>query len=120
MVEEKVLQHFQNNATTSTRAAKKMLFLSHSTVWRVLHKNDIHSFHVQRVQVSNVEDYFHPKFATSFLHKEVEQPSFPSKVIFSDEALFTREGIFDMHNLHLCLGIIHKCHEKVDIRFNFV
>ena len=73
-----------------------------TTVWEVLLDNGLHPFHVQRVQELNTED--HPRrvqFARWFLNKEVEQPCFPSKVLFTDEASFTREGIVNLHNLHL-------------------
>jgi hypothetical protein len=36
-----------------------------------------------------------------FLHKEVEHPNFLSQVLFTDEASFTREGIFNSRNRHL-------------------
>jgi hypothetical protein len=101
-MEEEILEHFENNPTTSTRSAAHVLHLSQTTVWEVLHGNGRHPFHVQRVQELNAED--HPRrvqFARWFLNKEVEQPCFPSKVLFTDEASFTREGIVNVHNLHL-------------------
>ena len=44
-------------------------------------------------------------FAKWFLHEEDKRPSFPSKVFFFlIEVSFTREGIFNMHNLDLWSG----------------
>ena len=63
-------------------------------MWEVLHDNGKHPFHIHRVQELNAED--HPRrvqFTMWFLHKEVEQPCFPSKVLFTYEVSFTREGI---------------------------
>jgi hypothetical protein len=54
------------------------------------------------VQGLNAEDYpRRVEFARWFLRKEVEQHYFAAKVLFSDEATFTREGIVNMHNLHV-------------------
>ena len=83
-IEEQVLQHFQNNETTSIYFAANVLLPSQSTVWSVLHENDIHPFQIHRVQAINAEDYpSRVKFDRCFLHKEVETPSFPSSVFFS-------------------------------------
>ena len=101
-IEDEILEHFQNNSTTSARSAARVLQLRQTTVWEVLNENGQHPFHVQRVQELNAED--HPRrvqYARLFLHKAVEQPCFPSKVLFTDEALFTREGIVNVHNLRL-------------------
>jgi len=41
------------------------------------------------------------RFCENFLRKVDEDPEFPSRVIFSDESLFTREGIINSHNMHM-------------------
>ena len=58
-MEEEMLEHFQNNQTTSTLSAARVLHISTTTVWEVLHDNGQHTFHVQRVQELNAED--HPR-----------------------------------------------------------
>jgi len=37
----------------------------------------------------------------NFLRRVDEDPEFSSRVIFSDESLFTQEGIFNHHNMHM-------------------
>lgn len=101
-MEDAILQHFHNAPTTSTRAASNVLHASRMTVWRVLHDNLQHPFHIQRVQGLHVDDYARRvQFATWFLQQEGEEPDFASKVLFTDEATFTREGTFNTHNKHL-------------------
>ena len=39
-----------------------------------------------------------------FNRKTHEEPRFPSQVLFTDEASFTREGILNLHNLHMWSG----------------
>ena len=67
----------------------------------------------------------HPRrvqFVKWFLHKEVEQPCFPSKVIFTDEASFARERIVDVHNLHLLSAVnphvTRQCKHQVGFSVN--
>jgi hypothetical protein len=44
-------------------------------------------------------DYLHKnKFVHCFVHQTREKPNFPAMVVFTDEACFTREGIFTSHN----------------------
>lgn len=60
-------------------------------------KNCTHS--ITRVQHLWPEDYSRRKsFCEDFLRKVNRDPKFLSRVIFSDESLFTREGIFNSHN----------------------
>ncbi|GFX80279.1 uncharacterized protein TNCV_2642951 [Trichonephila clavipes] len=74
----------------------------HQSVWRILREQDMHPFHVQRVQTQQPEDYA-PRvaFAQWYLGKCATNPLFPDEVLFSDEASFTREGIFNTHNDHI-------------------
>ena len=56
----------------------------------------MHPFHVQRAQVLQLDDYT-PRitFAQWYLEKYATDPFFPEKMLFSDEAFFTREGILN-------------------------
>jgi len=48
------------------------------------------------------EDYHARRtFCENFLRKVDRNPRFPSYVIFSDESLFTQEGISNPHNMHI-------------------
>ena len=56
-MDEEILKHFQNNPTTSTHSAARVLHLSPTIVWEVLHDNSQHPFHVQRVQKLTAKDH---------------------------------------------------------------
>jgi hypothetical protein len=101
-VEEEVLEHFHHNPRTSTRAAAVALGIrDHSAVWRVLNENHLHPFHFQRVQGLVPADYRpRERFAQWFLNKELEQANFSEHVLFTDEAFFNRDGVFNVHNNH--------------------
>ena len=71
------------------------------TVWRVLRQNNFHSFHFQRVQ-GLLEADFAPRlqFSQWILCKQEEHELFADRILFTDEAFFCREGVFNIHNSH--------------------
>lgn len=100
--EEAVLTEFQDQPSTSTRQVAHNLGVDHSVVWRVLHEQLLHPYHLQKVQHLKVEDYpRRVQFCQWYLQRCIIQPQFPNMVLFSDECTFTREGILNMHNAHL-------------------
>jgi len=62
----------------------------------------LHAFHYTRVQHLQLKDYPQRKtYCEHFLRETDRDPRFPCRVIFSDESLFAREGVFNSHNMHL-------------------
>jgi hypothetical protein len=72
------------------------------TIWRTLHEQGLHPYHLQRAQRLKPEDP--PRriaFCQWLLQKIDEEPSFLSIVLTTDEAGFTRDGVFNSHNTHI-------------------
>ncbi|GFT95409.1 DUF4817 domain-containing protein [Trichonephila clavipes] len=82
-VEQNVLQHVERNPRTSTRSVANSVGVSHCSVWRILREQDMHPFHVQRVQTQQPEDYA-PRvaFAQWYLRKCATSPLFLMKCCF--------------------------------------
>ncbi|GFT04902.1 DUF4817 domain-containing protein [Trichonephila clavipes] len=82
-VEQNVLQHVERNPRTSTRSVANSVGVSHCSVWRILREQDMHPFHVQRVQTQQPEDYA-PRvaFAQWYLGKCATNPFFLMKCCF--------------------------------------
>lgn len=100
--EEAVLDHFENNPRSSTRrAALELGAANHLQVWRVLHTDHQHPFHFQRTQELLPAD-FQPRvaFCEWYRHQVEASPEFALKVLWTDEASFTRGGISNIHNEH--------------------
>ena len=96
-----MLQQEQENLSTSTWSVAHAVRVSRSSVWRILYEHDIHPFHLC-VQALLPDDYAPCiTFAHWYLGMFTTDPFFPAKVLFSDEASFTREGIFQPHNAHM-------------------
>ena len=73
-----------------------------STVWRILHKDWLYPYHLQRVQGLKPEDLPRlVKFCQWCLKQCVQHPQFLWKLLFTDEAMFTWDGIFNFHNVHI-------------------
>ena len=98
-----VIRHFEEQPTTSTRSAAKSLGLpNHLTVWRTLKDNRLHPFHFQKVQ-GLLEQDCAPRiqFCRWVLEKQLADEKFLENVLFTDEAYFTRDGLFNTHNFHI-------------------
>lgn len=98
---QSVLRAFEQNPETSIRVVAREHDFSPATVHRILQEEKLHAFHYTRVQHLLPEDYHARRiFCENFLRKVQQDRRYASRVIFSDESLFTREGIFNSHNMH--------------------
>ena len=100
--EERILGYFTEHSTASCRSAAAVLGIdSHLRVWNVLDRNELHPFRYQRVQGLIPTDYPpRVQFSTFFLNQLRHTRNFSSRILFTDEAQFTRDGMFNHHNLH--------------------
>lgn len=99
--EEEVLNAVADHPRTSVRAVAHDVGVSSSSVWRTLHEQLLYPYHIQRVQALCPGDY--PRrleFSQWFLNKIAHNYNFCNSVLFTDEASFTRTGIFNTHNMH--------------------
>lgn len=97
-----ILHHFDNNPETSVRRASAALQVPRQTIWRTLKDDNRHPYHIQRVQNLLPEDYFKRlNFSNWYLEQFNNDNSFPSKIMWTDEATFTRRGIMNQRNCHI-------------------
>ena len=75
--------------------------ISASSVWRILHHQLLYLCHSQRVQgLKNID--FIPKLTFCQIQQQSAlDHQFLNNVLFTDEAGFTRDGIFNFRNCHL-------------------
>lgn len=100
-IEENILQIIEDEPRQSTRSVARRLNISHTAVHRVLRENLLHPFHFQRVHGLLPEDY--PRrmvFCRWLLRQHAVNPAFIENILWTDEATFTRNGMFNMHNIH--------------------
>jgi hypothetical protein len=100
--EEAVLIVFAEDDTRSIRTVSREMGLSKSSVQRVLADNRRHPYHYTRVQHLLPEDYpIRREFCLWLINQNDADPHFLSRILFSDESLFCREGCSNYHNLHI-------------------
>ncbi|GFV39704.1 uncharacterized protein TNCV_4330251 [Trichonephila clavipes] len=91
----------ETTPSLSTRCIANEIGISYSSVWRILDDSALHPFHYQRVQsVKECDFASRQAFSQWYLQQRIANPFFAASVLFTDEASFSREGIFNTHNSH--------------------
>ena len=100
--EHEILEYNDQHPTASCRSVALALGINnHWRVWRVLNAHQMHPFCYPRVQGLNPADYpQRVQFSRGMINHLREDRNFSSYILFSDEAHFTREGIFNHQNQH--------------------
>lgn len=101
-LEEQLLDHFEENPRTSTRRASATFAVSHMVIWRTLKDGGLYPYHFRRTQELTPVD-FRPRrdFCTWYRTRVNNDDRFAMKVLWSDEASFTRNGVLNLHNEHM-------------------
>jgi hypothetical protein len=100
--EQRILAHVTANPGTNTRTISAAEGVHRSTVWRTLHECRLYPYHLQRVQGLKLEDLPRcVRFCQWCLEQCVRHLQFLWKLLFTDEAMFTRDGICNFHNVHI-------------------
>lgn len=101
-VEEEILGVVQQDPSVSTRQlASTFNIPSNRTVHSVLRENLLHPYHVNKVQPLYENDNRHRlNFCNGILNRIQEDGNFLRCILWSDESMFTRDGVFNTHNFH--------------------
>lgn len=100
--EEAVLNIIEDEPSTSTRIIGNRLNVNHVSVWQVLKEQGLYPYSRQKVQALGPDD-FQPRllFCRWLLRRCNLRRHFEKFVLFTDEACFTRDGVFNSKNNHL-------------------
>lgn len=99
--EEIILQTFEDDPKISIKNAEREYNLSKSSIQRILTQNRMHAYHYTRVHDLLPGDYAaRVEFCTWIIQQQQNNPDFVNKILFTDEANFSREGTFNVHNYH--------------------
>lgn len=100
-LEEEVLNLVEESPGTSTRKIGNELNVSNKTVWSVLKSYSLYPYHTQRVQTLLPRDFpARLNFCNWFQGMCSIVPHFSVRILFTDEATFSRNGIMNFHNQH--------------------
>ncbi|XP_046145770.1 uncharacterized protein LOC123989136 [Osmia bicornis bicornis] len=97
-----VLSAFERDPTMSIREASQRLDIKPTTVHKMLKDSKMHPYKYVRVHQMNPQDYIQRiQYSRWLLGEIARNPSFSKCVLWTDEALFTRDGCFNAHNSHV-------------------
>lgn len=99
--EVNVLAYFNAYPEASLRNAERDLDITYVSICRILKKHKFHPFSFQLVQHLRPEDYARRvHFCEWLLTRFQENDNFFNNIIWSDEAKFCKDGMFNRHNSH--------------------
>jgi hypothetical protein len=87
--------------STSTRKIARTVGVSHVKVHKVLKENQLYPFHLTKVQDLKPADYqARINFCDFMLQKHRRDPDFFRSILWTDESIFTKDGVFNCRNSH--------------------
>ncbi|KAJ8950891.1 hypothetical protein NQ318_011192 [Aromia moschata] len=100
-IEIAILGYFAEYPTISTRQAALELGISKTSVLKILRKHKFHPYAFSIVQHLKETDFpRRVEFCQFILLRSQENDFFLDNIIWSDEAKFTKNGVFDRRNSH--------------------
>jgi len=100
-IEEEIIRRIQEEPRRSIRFVSNQMNVPRSIVHRVLRNEDMHPYHFSSVQHFREGDAERRlEFCRWLIFENNRDNTFCSRILFSDESLFTREGLFNAHNMH--------------------
>lgn len=98
----RILNHFDDNPSTSNRRSNRELGISSGSIWRTLRADGRHPYHIQRVQHLLPQDMRCRRiFCEWVLNHAENHVTFTKKILWTDEATFTRKGMLNQRNSHI-------------------
>lgn len=100
-----VLAAFSNDPHASVRSVAKEMDISHTSVHRILKKNDFHPYKLHYVQGLKPSD---PDRRLQYISKMIclhdQDKNILKKILWTDESCFNNNGIVNRHNSHYWNG----------------
>lgn len=97
-MEENIINMVNNDPQISCRRVGHAVNVPHTTVWRRIKKHRLHPYHVQEVQRLEAVDHI-PRM--NFSRWIIRNQRMIRRCLFTDEAQFTRDGVFNLRNSHV-------------------
>lgn len=100
-VTEEILERFEADPTLSTRQLAHDLGVSRWKVWSTVRRMALHPYHYTPVQGQHEQDpQQRVQFCRFLLETDIDDETFLSRILWTDESKFDRQGITNFHNLH--------------------
>lgn len=101
-MEEEILDTLEEHPEESTRGLSRQMGVSKDVVHRVIKEQLLHPYHLQSVQELLPADFeLRLTFCRFIQERRAEDIHFHNKILFTDEACFTKRGVTNSHNEHV-------------------
>lgn len=100
--ENRIMNLITEDPTLSSRAIARIVHVNYRLILKLWKRYGLHPFHHRKVQglIEN-DGLARVTYCQRINQKLVEDPGFLDKVLWTDESMFTREGVFNSHNQHM-------------------
>lgn len=100
--EENILMRIEQNQEISIRKLSARTGISSTIIYKVIHRNQLHPYHFTPVQHLKPRDLpARLAFCRRIRGKQNNNAQLMKSVLFTDEATFTRRGVFNWRNSHI-------------------
>lgn len=100
--ENRIMNLIIEDPTLSSRAVSRIVHVNYRVVLRVWKRYGLRPYHLRKVQgLLPADGLARVAYCQRINQKLVEDADFLKKILWTDEACFTREGIFNSHNMHM-------------------
>lgn len=100
--EEQLLHDIEEDPSVSTRILEANRHHSRSTIHRFMQRENLYPYHLQPVQkLHHGDSGLRLQFSRWFLNCLDTNEDLFKQVLWSDEAHFNQQGVFNQHNLHI-------------------
>jgi hypothetical protein len=99
--EDEILIRIADDPQTSSRRLAAATGINKTSILKTLHEEKYHPYHFTPVQnLLPVDLPSRYQFASDIRNKQNTDYTFVNRILFTDEATFTRRGIFNLRNKH--------------------
>lgn len=113
-IEEEILEIVEENPEISSRCLALQAGVSKNVAHRVLKEQLLYPYHIQNVQeLLPADTIARLEFCRFIQERRAEDVNFHTKILFTDEACFTRRGMTNLHNEHVyAIENPHVCKQR--------
>ena len=100
-IDNDIVDQVEEDPNVSSRILVRQAGISQNKVINVLHENLYYSYHFTLVQELRRPDFQkRVTFCRWLLEWDIEEHQFFRKILWTDEPLFTQDGMLNLHNWH--------------------
>lgn len=99
--DEEIIRRFEEKPGRSIRSISNEMNVPYTTIQHVLRSEDTHPYHFSKIQhLREADAERRLEFCRWLVRENNRVNTFCGRILFSDESLFTREGLFNANNMH--------------------